>query len=330
MSTTLSTLRVRWTAIGAAVAVSLGAGGIGLVNATTSSGERAVYTAINPCRLVDTRPDFAVGDKTSALGPTELLTIAATGSSGECTGIPTDVTAVELNVTAVGATQPTHLTTWPGGPRPNASSLNPAPGQPPTPNAVTTDLAVDGTFQMFNLQGNVHVVVDLVGIYQDHDHDDRYYTRTQVDAAVTDAQDALTGPFVLPLAPAEFLARRTVDYGTVDPGGGIELIDATPITSEFFDSGVPLPAGTTIDEIRVFLDPNGDQTSALFERKDPLTGANEVLGVATSTNGADPEEVVVDLDHITEEGWTYRLVVRLNEQSQFLLGAEVAYELPSP
>jgi len=41
-------------AIGAAVAVTLGAGGIGY--ATTTSGERSIYNAIEPWRLADTRP----------------------------------------------------------------------------------------------------------------------------------------------------------------------------------------------------------------------------------------------------------------------------------
>jgi len=44
--------------------------------------------------------------------------------------------ALALNVTAIGATAPTFLTVWPGGTRPTASSLNPVPGQPPTPNGV--------------------------------------------------------------------------------------------------------------------------------------------------------------------------------------------------
>lgn len=70
-----------------------------------------------------------------------------------------------LNVTAVGATQPTFLTVWPDGPLPLASSLNPVPGQPPTPNAVTTDLDAAGEFKVYNLQGNVDVIIDINGYY---------------------------------------------------------------------------------------------------------------------------------------------------------------------
>lgn len=192
---TQSTRRARWAAIGAAIAVSLGAGGIGVVNAVKTSGELPVYTAIEPCRLVDTRPGgFNVGDKNTPLGGGQTHTITATGNSGECTAIPTDVTSVALNVTAVGATQPTHLTIFPEDPRPNASSLNPAPGQPPTPNAVNVDLAAGGTFNVFNFQGEVHLIVDLVGIYQDHAHEDLLSQHIPLGAVLTEALTPHTVP----------------------------------------------------------------------------------------------------------------------------------------
>ena len=63
---------------------------------------------------------------------------AAIGAAGEC-DVPATATGLVLNVTAVGATLPTFLTVYPAGAeRPNASSLNPSPGQPPVPNAVTS------------------------------------------------------------------------------------------------------------------------------------------------------------------------------------------------
>lgn len=79
--------------------------------------------------------------------------------------LPTDAVGLSLNVTAVGATAPTFLTFWPGGTRPKASSLNPTPGQPPTPNAVVTDLVPAGTFQLYNLAGSVDVIIDVNGYY---------------------------------------------------------------------------------------------------------------------------------------------------------------------
>lgn len=183
-------IRARWAALGAAVAVAIGGGGIGLVGATSPSDATA-FVAITPCRVVDTRPaaDFNTGPKATPLGPGEKHTVnTTTGDTGQCSGIPTSARAVALNVTALGATLPTFLVVWPtGADRPDASNLNPAPGSPPVPNAVTTGLDANGRFDIFNRQGNVDVIADIVGYYVDHDHDDRYYTQAQVETKISDA-----------------------------------------------------------------------------------------------------------------------------------------------
>ena len=177
-----SVFRTRWAAIGAALAVSLGAGGMGISQATTSSGERPIYVPIEPCRLADTRPAFQVGPRTAPLGPAENYTLPGWGSIGNCT-LPTGTTGLSLNVTAVDPTQATFLTLYPASSTlPNASHLNPTPGQPPTPNAVNVDLDNTGMFNIYNRFGNVHVIVDVVGYYDHHTHDDRYYTEGEADA----------------------------------------------------------------------------------------------------------------------------------------------------
>lgn len=182
--------RTRWAAVGAAVAVTLGAGSIATVDAVAGTGERAVYTAITPCRLVDTRPgDNNVGPRSTPLGRAETDTFSARGAQGRCSAadLPADAVALAMNVTALGATTGTFLTIWPGGERPLASSLNPTPGQPPVPNAVTTELSASGSFDLYNKDGSVHVVLDVVGYYTDHHHDDRYDTSAEVDQKIADA-----------------------------------------------------------------------------------------------------------------------------------------------
>lgn len=174
-----TTSRSRWAAVGAAVAVTLGAGAVGLVAATSPSGASA-YVPINPCRAADTRPapDVNIGSRTTPLGAAETHTVNS--NDGDCAGdVPVTATGLQLNVTAVGATTTTFLTTWSEGPRPNASSLNPTAGAPPAPNAVTTSITASGDFNIYNDAGSVHVIVDVVGFYTDHDHDDRYYTKDE-------------------------------------------------------------------------------------------------------------------------------------------------------
>jgi len=160
-------IRSRWAAIGAAVAVTLGGGGLVMVDAAQDTGERSVYNSIVSCRLIDTRPNKGIGGRTAPLGPNEIFVVDTHGDSGECTGTPTDITAVQLNITPVLPTEATDLTIWPDGDPPNASSLNPAPGQPPTPNAVTTEVTSDGEFRIRNKFGNVHVPIGKASFSSD-------------------------------------------------------------------------------------------------------------------------------------------------------------------
>jgi hypothetical protein len=183
MSMNITMTRSRWAAIGAAVAVTLGAGGLGISHATSPRGAVA-FVPITPCRVLDTRPaPDTVGPRTAPLGPGETFTVDAHGDNGDCTGIPAEATGLSLNVTALGATSGTFLTLWAAdATQPTASNLNPQPGQPPTPNAVTTGISPTGQFNIFNKVGNVNVIVDVVGYYADHEHDNRYYTKAEIDA----------------------------------------------------------------------------------------------------------------------------------------------------
>lgn len=178
----MSMIRTRWAAIGAAVAVTLGAGGIGLVSATGPAGAVA-FVPITPCRLIDTRPaPQQVGTRVGPIGAGEAATLDSYGTVGECTQIPAGATGLSLNVTAVNATEPTFLTIYPNDQtRPTASSLNPVPGAPATPNAVVTDLSPGGRFAVYNYRGTVDVIVDVNGYFIDHEHDDRYYTEAEID-----------------------------------------------------------------------------------------------------------------------------------------------------
>jgi hypothetical protein len=155
-----------------------------LASAEISSGDRPVLVPVEPCRIVDTRPgDATVGPRSSPLGAADTLTVDAQEPDTDCTGlIPTDALSLSLNVTAVGATEQTFLTIWADGPRPDASSLNPAPGAPPAPNAVTVDLSAAQAFEIYNDRGDVNIIVDINGYYEHHNHDDLYANRTRTEA----------------------------------------------------------------------------------------------------------------------------------------------------
>jgi hypothetical protein len=184
-------LRTRWAAIGAAVAVSLGTGGIGLVHATVDSGDRPILVDINPCRLTDTRPDTQVGPRATPLGAGEQYDITAHGANGNC-NIPADAVALSLNVTGLNATAPTFVTVFPTDEAlPVTSNLNLLPGQAPTPNSVTTGLDGDGSFSLYNAFGTTDIIVDVNGYYEHHNHDDRYVQQNEMLWAVVDANGTL-------------------------------------------------------------------------------------------------------------------------------------------
>lgn len=124
----------------------------------------STFAGITPCRLADTRPAPNRVGPAAAIGPGGQQTFAAVGEHGQCS-IPTDAVALSLNVTALGASEQSFLTIWPAGERPLAASLNPAPGQPPVPNAVTVDLSDAGGFNVYNERGTVDVVIDVNGYY---------------------------------------------------------------------------------------------------------------------------------------------------------------------
>ena len=219
--------RARWAAVGAAIAVSFGVGGVAVTNAVVSTGEKAVFIPIAPCRLFDLRPaPDQVGPRSAPLGPGETYTQTVQGANGNCT-IPADATAVAMNVTAVGGTAGSFLTIYPSdvSPRPQASNLNWVPGSPPTPNKVDTKLSADGKINLFNLTGSVSVLADVVGYYADHNHDDRYYTKAEIDTKLNSeivmSNDVmLTNNSGVPVGSVQFFTGRS---RANNPGGIAQL-----------------------------------------------------------------------------------------------------------
>jgi len=209
-----------------------------------------VFVPITPCRVLDTRAGSAVATRQTPLGAGETYTQNAHGNNGLCTGIPTDASALSLNVTAINATVAgTYLTIWPtGAPLPDASSLNPVPGQPPTPNAVVTDISSGGQFNIFNFSGTVNLLVDINGYYVDHNHDDRYYTRAQIDVRAPLTQ-------TLSVSSAAFSPTSSV-FTYVKSGGQGGAYITSPADGQMV-APIDLPNGAIVSAATVyFLDQN--------------------------------------------------------------------------
>jgi len=161
-------------------------GGVVNVSVTTPAGTSSLsaddaylyvspgyYHPVSPVRICDTRPGNpsglsgayaqcnGVNGSGETLGPGSTLNVKVAGLAG----VPTDASAVVLNVTVTDTTAPSYLTVYPTGlARPLASNLNWTTGET-VPNLVTVALGASGEVSFYNFSGQADVVVDLEGYF---------------------------------------------------------------------------------------------------------------------------------------------------------------------
>jgi len=173
-------VRTRWSAIGAAVAVTLGGGGLIGVGAVTTSSGGAVFTAVSPTRILDTRSGAPVSGSTIA--------VQVTGSL-----VPAGAIAVAVNLTVTGGVRNAgygFVTAFPctsaADPTPDASTLNFVEG---VDIANSTTVPLGGTGKMcLSVYGTAHLLVDVAGYLAPSPTVDAY-TRAETDTVIADAVD---------------------------------------------------------------------------------------------------------------------------------------------
>ena len=118
------------------------------------------YQPLFPDRLLDTRN--GTGGIATPLDARRSCNLSVTGHDA----IPDNASAAVLNITAVNATRTGYVTVWPGGTsRPPTSTLNPEPGTV-TANEIIVPLGDDGTINLYNRNGTVDLIVDIVGFLE--------------------------------------------------------------------------------------------------------------------------------------------------------------------
>jgi hypothetical protein len=123
------------------------------------SASGAAFSALGPERVMDTRSGIGVAK--APVGPGRSVSLQVAGVAG----VPSGLTAVVLNVTAVDPTASTDITVYPdGGPRPGTSNLNVTSGET-IPNLVVVPVGADGEVDFYNAAGSVNLVADLSGYY---------------------------------------------------------------------------------------------------------------------------------------------------------------------
>ncbi|MCL4449046.1 MAG: hypothetical protein M1483_04565 [Actinobacteria bacterium] len=137
---------------------------------STQAGTQA-YSAVTPFRIADTRSSYHCGNVSPAgsLGPDATVTLTVVGASDcESTSgsVPSNATAVALNVTVTDTTAPGFLTLYPANvTKPTSSNLNWQAGET-VPNMVVIKLSPTGTIDIYNgSDGTSDVVVDVEGYF---------------------------------------------------------------------------------------------------------------------------------------------------------------------
>ena len=121
------------------------------------------YHPVVPSRILDSRTNTGWSGPLAAGAPRTLKVTDLGGGSS----VPSTATAVVMNVTATGSTAGSFITVWPAGTtQPNASNLNFAAGQT-IPNLVTVKIGAGGGVVFGNAAGQVGVIGDVVGYYDD-------------------------------------------------------------------------------------------------------------------------------------------------------------------
>jgi hypothetical protein len=179
--TPLWLVKTRCAAVGAAVAVTFGLGGLDFASATIATGGRNVFVPVVPCRLFDTRPaPSTVGGRSTPILKDEQFEVSVRGSQGNC-HVSAGATAVVLNVTAADAKGDGFLTVWPAeNPLPIASNLNFSDGQAPAATAVTVKIDSQGAIKFASSARSLNVIADVVGYFEDHNHADAYKPKSTV------------------------------------------------------------------------------------------------------------------------------------------------------
>ena len=196
--------------------------GLGFTTELNPLGGASTFHPVTPFRLVDTRD--GTGAPAAPLGPGGSLVTDPTGVGG----VPaTDVTGVVANVTVTDGSAASHLTVWPGDETmPTASSLNWDAGVTRA-NLVTVKVGADGSLALANNDGDVDVIVDVLGWLGPDPAGDRLHTVTPF--RLVDTRDG-TGAPLGTLGPGEVLTIDPTDTGGVPDTGVAGVVANVTVT----------------------------------------------------------------------------------------------------
>ena len=281
--------RSRWAAVGAAVAVSFGGGGLFQVMASGSdTASPAVFVATTPCRLLDTRAaPLNVGSRVTPLGPNSTYTTTVIGTNGNCV-IPDDAASLVMNVTVSNESASSYLTVFsPAVARPTTSSLNWTAASGDVANAVTASVSPSGEISFYNNRGTTDLVADVVGYYTAGPLKN-VYTKAQVDALIA-AVPAAVGP-VGPTGATGASGRDGIDgaTGATGPQGPTGTAGLQGPQGPQGAQGLVGPAGAAGDSVLATLSCTTNQIIRYVARAWTCSNDSDILAGLHCTANQSP------------------------------------------
>lgn len=239
---------------------------------TPSSTTGDPYTAITPTRVADTRcgesptPSYCSSEnlpsansalKTVGANSSVNVQVAGVGS------IPSDATAVALNVTETSPTAASYLKVYPTGATPaTTSNQNWAPGET-LASQVVSKVGTGGDVSLYNYAGSVNYIVDVDGYYTAAGTTGSLFTSLGTPMRLADTRCAVspTPSFCsgenLPSANSSLAAPsggQSITVATGAPSGAtsaaLDVIDVQPSTGNFltaYPTGATLPVVSTVN-----------------------------------------------------------------------------------
>ncbi|NUS15079.1 MAG: hypothetical protein HOY69_27405 [Streptomyces sp.] len=176
-------------------------------------------TAVAPYRLFDTR----TGSLSSTAPVTDTTFTVGLAGQG---GVPTDATAVVVNLTATGTSGAGYLEAFPGGtPAPGVSNINWTASGTTVAGLAVVPLGTDGSLSVL-VHGTTHVVADVFG-YFDPGSSGADFTAVR-PARLLDTRHAIGVATTTPLPSGHSLALRvTGGAGGVPAGARAVLVNVT-------------------------------------------------------------------------------------------------------
>lgn len=195
------------------------------------------FNSVTPLRVADTRANSGMPYAGKTMKAATELAVKVAGNKT----VPATAKAAVVNITAVNPTANNYLAVYPtGAARPQTSVVNLKPGDVRN-NQATVGVGTDGQITIFNAFGNVDVIVDVVGYY---DQTGSYLSLSNPPKRLADTRLTPNSTQTLTVNPADFAGKT---------GAELNLTMVQPIQPGYlttYPAGETLPTSSSLNYVK--------------------------------------------------------------------------------